>query len=115
MIPLATSTWLILKLQRWRMCLTLNLQLLLQRVKQMRYRKQKVRNFDLSDFQGRQARMFAHCYVRNVTATTRLVKGVPLEHLVAAGESDSRVGKCLAGGLADTSVILPSSKVFLMT
>ncbi len=49
--------------------------------------------------------MLAHYQVNNVTTISpRLVKGVLLEHLVAAGESESSVGKGFADEGSDTSV-----------
>ncbi len=51
--------------------------------------------------------MCAHYNINNVKniPSPRIVEGVPLEHLVAAGESDRKIGKGLADGRADTSVI----------
>ncbi len=61
---------------------------------------------DLFDFEERRTNMLAHYHVNNVTTLSpMLVEGVPLDRLVAAGESDRNVGKGLADGGAGTSVV----------
>ncbi len=59
---------------------------------------------ELDDFEGRRANMMSH-YHNVTTCTLRLVQGVPLEWMVAVGESDRDVGKGLADGGANTCVV----------
>ncbi len=54
-------------------------------------------------------------YVNNVQSIPRVVKGVPLDRLLAAGESERGVGKGLAGGGADTSVVGTGWKLLYTT